>query len=249
MRNEIAKHLDHDPDFEWRGQSVTRIENLSDIIFALALGMMLFGGAPPQTFSELVHFLVSIIPVTASFVILFIIWNAHFVFFRRYALADNTIVLINSALLLMVLFTAYPLRFIFDSFFWYMLGGVTGDYTQLALSDMDMANSARSMAFFGTGYAVIYALLSLMYQHAIRKAGLIGLSEKERRLTLTTVWIYRGEVIIAILLVLAALFTPLGPFAGFLMLLNWPNAYLVEFLVEKSHKKPAASVLAAGPDE
>lgn len=249
MRNEIAKHLDHDPNFEWRGQSVTRIENLSDIIFALALGMMLFGGAPPQTFSELVHFLVSIIPVTASFVILFVIWNAHFVFFRRYALADNVIVLINSALLLMVLFTAYPLRFIFDSFFWYVLGGITGDYTQLDIADMDMANSARSMAFFGAGYAVIYALLSLMYGHAIRKAALIGLSAKEIQLTRMTVWMYRGEVIIAILLVLAALFTPLGPFAGFLMILNWPNAYLVEFLVQKADKKPAASVLAAGPDE
>lgn len=249
MRNEIVKHLDHDPNFEWRGQSVTRIENLSDIIFALALGMMLFGGAPPQTFSELVHFLISIIPVTASFIILFMIWNAHFVFFRRYALADNVIVLINSALLLMVLFTAYPLRFIFDSFFWYTLGGITGDYTQLDIADMDMANSARSMAFFGTGYAVIYALLSLMYGHAIRKANLIGLSEKEIMLTRITVWMYRGEVVIAILLVLAALFTPLGPFAGFLMLLNWPNAYLVSFLVQKRYKKPAASVLAAGPDQ
>lgn len=249
MRNEIAKHLDHDPDFEWRGQNVTRIENLSDIIFALALGMMLFGGAPPQTFSELVHFLISIIPVTASFIILFMIWNSHFVFFRRYALADNVIVLINSALLLMVLFTAYPLRFIFDSLFWYVLGSMTGDYSQLAATDMDMANSARSMAFFGTGYGVIYALLSFMYQHAVRKADVIELSEKEILLTRTTVWKYRGEVIIAVLLVLAALFTPLGPFAGFVTLLNWPNAYLVEFLVQRSHKKPAASVLAAGPDQ
>ena len=84
MRETIARHLDHDPHFEWRGQSVSRIENLSDIVFALALGMLLLTGAPPQTFSELVHFLISIIPVTASFVILVLIWNAHFVFFRRY---------------------------------------------------------------------------------------------------------------------------------------------------------------------
>ena len=250
MRSEIAKHLDHDPHFEWRGQSVTRIENLSDIIFALALGMMLFGGSPPQTFSELVHFLISIIPVTASFIILFMIWNAHFVFFRRYALADNMIVLINSALLLMVLFTAYPLRFIFDSFFWYVTGSVTGDYSQLMQTEMDITNSARSMAFFGAGYAVIYTLMSFMYAHAVRKADMIGLSEKEILLTRKAIWSFRGEVAIAILLVMAALFTPMGPFAGFLMLLNWPNAYLVSFIVEKTQKKkPAASVLAAGPDQ
>ena len=250
MRSEIAKHLDHDPHFEWRGQSVTRIENLSDIIFALALGMMLFGGSPPQTFSELVHFLISIIPVTASFIILFMIWNAHFVFFRRYALADNMIVLINSTLLLMVLFTAYPLRFIFDSFFWYVAGSVTGDYSQLMETEMDITNSARSMAFFGAGYAVIYTLMSFMYAHAVRKADMIGLSEKEILLTRKAIWSFRGEVAIAILLVMAALFTPMGPFAGFLMLLNWPNAYLVSFIVEKTQKKkPAASVLAAGPDQ
>lgn len=248
MRNEIAKHLDHDPEFEWRGQSVTRIENLSDIVFALALGMMLFGGPPPQTFSELIHFLISIIPVTASFIILLMMWNAHFVFFRRYALADNTIVLINSALLLMVLFTAYPLRFIFDSFFWYVIGSATGDYTQLLETEMDLTNSARSMAIFGAGYAVIYMLLSFMYAHAVSKAKSIGLSDKEILITRQTVWIYRSEVAIALLLVFAALFTPMGPFAGSLMFLNWPNAYLMSYLAEKTSRKPVASVMSAGPD-
>jgi len=248
MRNEIAKHLDHDPDFEWRGQSVTRIENLSDIVFALALGMMLFGGPPPQTFSQLVHFLISIIPVTASFVILLMMWNAHFVFFRRYALADNRIVLINSALLLMVLFTAYPLRFIFDSFFWYVIGSATGDYTQLLETEMDLQNSARSMAIFGGGYAVVYTLLSFMHAHAVHKADSIGLSDKEVLITRQTVWIFRGEVAIAILLIFAALFTPMGPFAGALMFLNWPNAYLMSYLAKKTSRKPVASVLHAGPD-
>lgn len=249
MRDEIAKHLDHDPDFEWRGKTVTRIENLSDIVFALALGMMLFGGAPPQTYSELVHFLISIIPVTACFAILIMIWNAHFVFFRRYALADNTVVLINSVLLLMVLFTAYPLRFIFDSFFWFMIGAATGDYSQLLSTEMDFANSARSMAFFGAGYAVIYALLSLMYAHAIRKADLIGLSPEENLITRQTVWIYRGEVVIACGLICVALFTSFGPFAGCLMILNWPAAYLIAALVRNTHEKPAAIEVAAGSDQ
>lgn len=233
MRETIARHLDHDPDFEWRGQNVTRIENLSDIVFALALGMLLLTGAPPQTFSELVHFLISIIPVTASFAILVLIWNGHFVFFRRYALADNTIVLLNSMLLLMVLFTAYPLRFIFDGLFWYVYGAISGDYTQLLGKEMDFANSARSMAFFGAGYAVIYALMSLMYAHALRKAALIGLSAKEAWLTRQSVWRFRGEVMIGIVVSLIAWLSPIGPFAGFLMILNWPLAYLVSAMVRE----------------
>ena len=248
MRTEIAKHLDHDPHFEWRGQNVTRIENLSDIVFALALGMLLLTGTPPRTYSELVTFLVSIVPVSASFVILFMIWNAHFVFFRRYALADKVVVLINSALLLKVLYTAYPLRFIFDSLFWYIWGSVTGDFSSTYAADMTFENSAYSMAFFGAGYAFIYFLLSCMYAHARQKAELIGLSEKEIQLTQMSVWTFRGKVLIAICIVLCALFTPLGPFAGMLMMLNGPNAYVTQFLVNKTHKKPAASVLAAGPD-
>jgi hypothetical protein len=248
MRGEIAKHLDHDPHFEWRGQNVSRLENLSDIVFALALGMMLFGGPPPQTFSELVRFLISIVPVTASFAILFVIWNAHFVFFRRYGLADNTIVLLNSILLLMVLFTAYPLKFIFESFFWYIAASISGDFSQLIETEMTFENSGRSMGFFGTGIAVIYTLLSFMYGHAVRKADQIGLSEKELLLTRQTVWVYRGEVVVAIILVIAAISTPLGPFAGAIMILNWPNAYLISHLVEKTSRKPPASVLSAGPD-
>lgn len=249
MRNEIAKHLDHDPDFEWRGQTVSRIENLSDIVFALALGMLLLTGDPPQTFSELVHFLISIIPVAASFFILFTIWNAHFVFFRRYGLADNTIVVINSLLLLMVLFIAYPLRFIFDSLFWYIASFITGEFSNLESAEMNIANSARSMAFFGAGYAVVLTLLSLMYRHAITKADAIGLSAKEIVLTRRSVWVFRGEVLIALLVVFFALFTQLGPFAGGLTILNWPNALLVERYVGRQPERPAASVIAAGPDE
>ena len=248
MRGEIGKHLDHDPHFEWRGQNVSRIENLSDIVFALALGMMLFGGPPPQTYSELVRFLISIIPVTASFVILFMVWNAHFVFFRRYALADNVIVLINSALLLMVLFTAYPLRFIFENLFWYVTALITGDFSQLIDTEMTFANSGRSMAFFGLGYALIYSLLSFMYAHAVRKSDLIGLSDKERLLTAQTVWTFRGIVVISIVMAVISAFTPFGPFTGALMFLFWPNAYLMAWMVEKAHKTPNASVIQAGPD-
>lgn len=240
MRGEVAKFLDHDPHFVWRGQSVSRIENLSDIVFALALGMLLLTGTPPQTYSELVHFLISIVPVAGCFAILVMIWNAHFVFFRRYALADNTIVLINSALLLFVLFVAYPLRFIFDSFYWYVISSITGDFSQLIATEMDMANSARSMAFFGAGYAVVFTLLSFMYAHAIRKAELIGLSATEIRLTKHSIWSFRVQVLVAIAVVLGALYTPMGPFSGSLMFLNWPLSFMSDRIINQRESKASA---------
>lgn len=224
MRNTVAKYLDHDPHFEWRGQNVTRLENLSDIVFALALGMLLLTDAPPSTYSELIEFLINIVPVSAAFAILFLIWNAHFTFFRRYGLADAKIVFLNSILLLLVLFVAYPLRFIFDSLFGYVIYQFTADATRLMESDMDITNSARGVAIFNAGYAVIILLTSLMYQHASSKADMLGLSEDERQLTRRTMWMYRGEMLVAAATALLAITTPLGPFAGGLLILNWPNA-------------------------
>ena len=224
MRTELAKHLDHDPHFEWRGQSVTRLENLSDIVFALALGMLLLTGAPPATFDELIEFLINIVPVSAAFAILFMMWNAHFTFFRRYGLADTKIVFLNSVLLLLVLFVAYPLRFIFDSLFGYVVFQFTADATRLMESNMDFTNSANGVAIFNAGYAVIILLTSLMYQHALSKADMLGLSQNERQLTKRTMWMYRGEMVCAVIVVMAATLTPLGPFAGGLLILIWPNA-------------------------
>lgn len=228
MRETLAKHLDHDPHFEWRGQNVTRLENLSDIVFALALGMLLLTDAPPANFDELIEFLINIVPVTAAFAILFMIWNAHFTFFRRYGLADTPIVVINSILLLLVLFVAYPLRFIFDSLFGYVIFQFTEDATRLMETNMDFRNSARGVAIFNAGYSVIILLTSLMYQHALRKSDMLGLSENEQKLTNRTMWTYRGEMIIAALTALTAVTTPLGPFAGGLLFLNWPNAVFWE---------------------
>lgn len=228
MRSELAKYLDHDPHFEWRGQNVTRLENLSDIVFALALGMLLLTDAPPATYSELIEFLINIVPVSAAFAILFLMWNAHFTFFRRYGLADAKIVFLNSVLLLLVLFVAYPLRFIFDSLFGYVTFLVTADATRLMESDMDLTNSARGVAIFNAGYAMIIFLTSLMYQHALSKADMLGLSEDERQLTRRTMWMYRGEMAVAATTALLAVTTPLGPFAGGLLILNWPNAVFWE---------------------
>jgi len=236
IRGEIAKHLDHDPDFEWRGQSVTRIENLSDIVFALALGMLLLTGAPPQTYGELIQFLINIVPVAAGFAILFMIWNAHFTFFRRYGLADGRIVFINSVLLLLVLFIAYPLRFIFDSLFGYIIYIATEDPTRLIETDMGIENAAKGVAIFAAGFALVILLTSMMYAHALRKSNMLGLSEAEKTLTRRTIWMYRGEAAIAVLVFICALFTPMGPFAGALMALNGLNGWFwsVRFALPKS---------------
>ena len=70
---------------------MTRIENLSDIAFALALGMLISGVDAPQSFEDLIRFLIYIIPAALGFAILLQVWTAHYTFFRRYGVADKRI--------------------------------------------------------------------------------------------------------------------------------------------------------------
>ena len=51
---------------------------------------------------------------------------------------------------------------------------------------MDIENSARGVAIFNAGYAIIILLTSLMYRHALGKSEMLGLSENEQQLTKRT---------------------------------------------------------------
>ena len=221
LRENLSRTMDHDPDFEWRGQDVTRIENLSDIVFALALGMIVSASSPPATFDELVAFLPNIVPVTAAFAMLLMIWNFHFVYFRRYGLSDGKIIFLNALLLLLVMFIAYPLRFVFDSLFSYILA-VAGYTDRIIAMQVDFTRAAQIEAVFIAGYALIFLLFSRMYAHALKHREMIGLSDREVLMTKMSLRSFYIQVGMALIILPLALFTPIGPFAPFLFFLNWP---------------------------
>lgn len=211
------KGLDHDPDFRWRGEAVTRIENLSDIVFALALGMLISAASPPQTFGDLKGFLVSIIPVTAAFAVLVGLWNHHFTFFRRYGVADSWIIFFNAVMLFVVLYLAYPLRFAFDSFFWFVVSFATGDYSALAERGLSFEASGVILGYFGAGFGFIHILFALMYRHALKKKELLSLSLPEQIITRQAIFVHLATVAITLFMGAAAYFTPLNGMAGFIM--------------------------------
>ena len=231
IRETITRELDHDPRFHWRGGSVTRIENLSDIVFALALGMIVSSGSRPTTFSELTGHLFTIFPVAAAFAVLFMIWNAHYVFFRRYGVADSWIILLNCVLLLLVLFVAYPLRFIFDGLFGYILGASTGDWAFMEAAGLTYRTSGVIMGYFALGYGLVYVVISQMYAHALRKAGTLGLNETEIAMTRQSMWFFRAEILIVALVGGLAVWTPMTAFAGGLMALTWPAAWIIDRII------------------
>jgi len=230
----MTRQLDHDPHFSWRGQSVTRIENLSDVVFALALGMLVSARSAMLTFSDLTSHLLNIIPVAAGFAMLLLIWNTHFVFFRRYGLADGVIVFFNACLLLVVLFLAYPLRFIFDSLFAYIFF-LFGDESRMGLMRIGFRESGIIMAYFAAGYAVVFLIFSQMYRHALKKAESLQLNPIEIVMTRRSIWDFRAQVVCAALVFIGALFTPINAFSAFAFWLLWP----VDFVINRRFKLPA----------
>ncbi|MEL6566840.1 MAG: TMEM175 family protein [Pseudomonadota bacterium] len=240
LRQSVQNHLDHDPHFLWRGQSVTRLENLSDIVFALALGMLVSSASPPQTFFDLQRFLFSIIPVTAGFALLLMIWNSHFVFFRRFGLADGKIVFLNSCLLFVVLYIAYPLRFAFDSFFGFVLM-MAGDTTYVDAMRVGYSDSGVIMGYFSAGYAVFNALLCAMYAHALSKAAGLDLSETERVLTKRSTYIFGFASFVSIVIGFLAWLTPLNGFAGFFYGMIGIGAWVMSKFIKLPEAVPSPS--------
>ena len=232
LRQTAARHLDHDPRFEWRGEAVKRLENLSDIVFALALGMLVSAATPPETYGALQAHLIGVIPVAAGFFLMVMIWHDHFTFFRRYGLGDTTIIFLNAALLLVVLFVAYPLRFIFDSLFAWILG-MAGDWSRMeAMGISDYRQAGVIMAYFNLGYFALYGLIGWMYAHARSKADSLGLSPTERALTTRSVWACRVHQIMGLTTAGLAGLTVIGPSAGFIFWLLWPAMALVDRVIK-----------------
>ena len=240
LRQNLKIARDHDPHFEWRGHDVTRMENLSDIVFALAFGMLVMSGDPPRTFEQLNAFLINVVPVTLGFVVMFAIWNGHYTFFRRYALADKKVGFLNSLILLLVLVLAYPLRFIFDGLYGYVLMHL-GDLTLVNAMRIDFQRAGIIMGYFTSGFAVMQTLFALLYSHALSKKEALELSELEVQLTKLSIWEYWAGAGCAIIATIGAVLTPLGGFAGFFM-----NATFLTNRVMRRHflrgfPKPEAS--------
>lgn len=197
---------------------MTRIENLSDIVFALALGMIISTGYPISTFPEMKRFLSSIIPVAAAFAILLQLWNQHFTFFRRYGVADKKIIFLNAMLIFAILYIAYPLRFAFDSFFEFIVSSVTGDYARMQEKGINsFSSSGVILAFFGVGYAFVHAIYALMHQHVLKKHDLINLTETEQQMTRQSIFSNWFVVALAGLMSALAYFTAMNGMAGFVL--------------------------------
>lgn len=157
--------------FHWRCKEVSRLENLADGVFAFSVTLLVVSTSVPTDFPGLMAIMRTFPAFVASFALLMVFWNAHYKFFRRYGLEDAFTRLVNFAILLLVLFAVYPLKFLFTSW----LGGGTG---MRSLEDLWTV-----YRLYGAGLAGVWLLYGLLFWHALRRRDQLKLNPVEVVLT------------------------------------------------------------------
>lgn len=174
------------PQFRFRGVDNTRVEALSDGVFAIATALLVISSSIPETYAELLHFLKDLVPFALCMALLMLIWYQHYVFFIRYGFKDAKIVAVNTLLLFLILFYIYPLKFLMQLLY-DMFGAIfTQNHATLSHLFTDvirMEDTPELMVIYGFGAASIFFTLALMYYIAYRRTEALEMTEVEKFMT------------------------------------------------------------------
>lgn len=182
MSKKKIKEKNGELGFSLRGLENTRIESLSDGVFAIAIGLLLLSTSPPTTYDELKTFTRDFIPFGFTIAMLIYIWHQHYLFFIRYGLRDAKTVALNTLLLFLVLFYVYPLKFLFSVLVQLYRGLIFNDregLEKLFTEVIPIEDTSELMALYGFGAASVFAVLAFLNFRALRKKEELDLSTVE----------------------------------------------------------------------
>ncbi len=168
--------------FEPRGSAGSRLEALSDGVFALAIAILLISGSVPGDYQELWLFVQDIIPFGVCILFIYWIWRQQCVFFLRYGFIDDKISFINLALLFFVLVYVYPLKFLMTwliRYFYALISGSIIEVSEELIQMIPMQKMPHLMIIYGLGFICIWWCLYLMYKHVLKHSEELKLTRIE----------------------------------------------------------------------
>jgi uncharacterized membrane protein len=166
--------------FRLRGTGISRLEVFSDVIFGLALTLLVVSLQVPKNFGELRVSVRGFLPFAICFGLFSLLWHAHYQFFRRYALHDRTTLALNSVLLFVVLFYVYPLKFLFGA----LAGEWSGNFSGQFRSQSEIP---ELVLLYGVGFAAAFLLVAALHVNAWRQREKLELTGTERLITMASV--------------------------------------------------------------
>jgi hypothetical protein len=188
-----------------RRHEIARVEAFSDAVFAFALTLLVVSLDVPKSYDELMKLMAGFVPFACSFALLIWIWYEHNLFFRRYGLQDAFVVAVNGALLFVVLFYVYPLKFLFNALFSSFIPALRAEITAIAPEEL-----ARLFEIYGGGFVAIFLTFCLLYWHAYRRRDALGLTPLEVFDVKIALGSHLVSVSVGTLSVAVAMFAPNG---------------------------------------
>jgi uncharacterized membrane protein len=148
-----------------RGKGVSRLEGFSDAVFGFTITLLVVSLEVPENFAGLQRILTGFPAFAVTFTLICWVWFEHFVVFRRYSLEDGLTVLINCVLLFIVVFYAYPMKFMFTRL---ITGSMLGQGP--GISEGMTAGEARTlMLVYSGGFVALFGSFALLYWNALRQ--------------------------------------------------------------------------------
>ena len=190
--------------FRQRGhRDVSRIESFSDAVFGFSVTLLVVSLQVPRTFDDLLRVLGGFPSFALTFALLAQIWYIQYRFFRRYALQDGPTIFLNIALLFVIVFFTYPLKFLFGSIF------VVDGNEPIIRGDQ----IAQMYGVYAIGYVSVFAIFALLHVHALRKGEELALTPLEILDTRLSIGLAVFQIGVGLLSVgTAALFVSFGAY-------------------------------------
>ena len=232
----LPEALRGEKNFRWRGGAVSRIEGLSDAVFALSLTLLVVALEVPRTSEELVAVFWQFPAFAICFLFIMWVWYEHYLYHRRFGFEDLATIALNGVLLFFIVFYVFPLKFLARAL---ITAPITAD---MGGADMDVvfgSHGTTVMVLYSGGFVGIFAVFSLMYWRAWRLRDRIQLDPAERAAVLGAL---RGHLLsgaIGILSLVCAVAIPVIPaLSGLVYFLMGPvqgiNGYRTGVAVEKA---------------
>jgi uncharacterized membrane protein len=258
LREKLARNrVGEEEGFAWRGVEVSRIEGLSDAVFAFAITLLVVSLEVPKTFDELLVTMRGFFAFAICFALLFAVWNEHYKFSRRYGLWDASTVRLNAALLFIVLLYVYPLKFLFTI----LIDELLGFSTDVRLPNGDVVEAIEPgqfpllMVIYGAGFIAIQVVFVLLYLRAYASRDTLELDASEILITRQEIQGFLLMTAVGLVSVAVAVFggQDAASWAGLAYLLLFPlqaaNGYLMRSRRRSNAPAERATATREEPDD
>jgi uncharacterized membrane protein len=212
LRDHLPLAPQTEEGFRWRGNEVSRVEGFTDAVFAFAVTLLVVALEVPHTFDGLLDVLRGLPAFIICFALLMTFWNAHYRYHRRYGLEDVPTRVMTMAIIVLMLFFVYPLKFLFTMLTVKLFGFAMHDPPHL-----ESREQGRMLyVIYGLGFAGVWSLYALLYAHAWRKRSQLQLTKAELLMTKGALSENLVYVAVCIASVLLALLTNYDSLPGFI---------------------------------